>query len=123
MTLQLMPADLGRLDIKLKFGKDGGIKAHLSVDKPETLAMLQKDSSHLQRALQDAGFDTDDSTLSFDLRHQGQHQPGAQAQEDSQRGHGFRNYTDGKQNDATLQAQIAVQAYGYISQSGVNIMV
>lgn len=124
MTLQLEPASLGRLDIKLKFGKDGEIRAHLSVDRPETLAMLQKDAAHLQRALHQAGFDADDASLSFDLRQQGQQQPDAgHAQDHGQRG-GYGSYANSeKQNDAALMAQIAIQAQGYISQGGVNIMV
>jgi flagellar hook-length control protein FliK len=122
MTLQLAPADLGRLDIKLRFDKDGGIRAHLSVDKPETLALLQKDSSHLQRALAQAGFDTDDNTLSFDLRQHGQQQQGAGHAQDDKHGNGGQNYRDAQMNSA-MQMQMAIPTPGTISQSGVNIMV
>jgi len=124
MTLQLDPVELGRMDIKMKFDKDGGIKAHLTVEKPETLALLQKDSYHLERTLQRSGLNIDDSSLSFDLRQHNPHQ-------------GLEGFGGGNKNNAdefaahmnggvpenTLQAKIALQMHGYITQSGVNIMV
>ena len=55
--------------MKLEFGDDGLMKAHLSVEKPETLNMLQKDAQSLERMLADAGINLDDSALSFSLQH------------------------------------------------------
>jgi flagellar hook-length control protein FliK len=123
MTLRLDPADLGRLDIKMKFDKDGGVKAHLTADKPETLALLQRDSSHLQRALQQAGFDADETNISFDLRQQGQDLGQARDQGGGQQNGYPRDAGPGVNDNNTLQASIAVQAYGTVSQGGVNIMV
>ncbi len=121
MTLQLEPADLGKLNVKLSFTKDGAVKAHMTVDKPETLALLQKDSSHLQRALQQSGLTTDENSLSFDLRQQGQQHMGGF--DGSGHAHDFDTHTDSSAADNILQAQIAVQSMGYITPSGVNIMV
>ena len=45
-----------------------GVKIHLIAEKPETLAMLQKDSHFLEKTLQDAGLTTDKDSLSFDLK-------------------------------------------------------
>ena len=125
MTLQLEPAELGRLDIKLKFGKDGSIKAHMIVDKPETLAMLQKDSYHLEKVLQQTGLNADENSLSFDLRQQS-NQPSLEGYDgDNNRGDAdeFAAHMNGTSAEKTLQAQIAIQANGYITQSGVNIIV
>lgn len=69
MTVKLQPASLGKVDVKLQFGDDGAMKAHLSVEKPETLTLLQKDSHSLERMLQDAGISLDDNALSFSLQH------------------------------------------------------
>jgi flagellar hook-length control protein FliK len=44
--------------------------SHLTVEKPETLSMLQQDAPQLQRALNDAGFKTGDGGLQFSLRDQ-----------------------------------------------------
>lgn len=70
MTLQLDPPELGRVEIKMSFEKNSKIKAVLTVEKPETHAMLQRDSSVLERALQDAGLDSEGG-LSFELAKEG----------------------------------------------------
>jgi len=67
MTIQLDPPELGRVEIKLEFGSDKQVKAHLVVEKPETFLLLQRDAGALERALQNAGMDTDNSALSFEL--------------------------------------------------------
>ncbi len=121
MSFQLEPADLGRLDVKLTFSKDGSVKAHMTVDKPETLALLQKDASHLQNALKQSGLQTDENALSFDLRQQNQ----------QQNFNGYNGNGSGSNGLAAnantpagaLQAHLAIQSAGYITQSGVNIMV
>ncbi|MBI3440754.1 MAG: flagellar hook-length control protein FliK [Proteobacteria bacterium] len=124
MTLQLEPADLGRLDIKLKFDKEGGVKAHLTADKPETLTLLQRDSHHLEKVLQQSGLDIDEKSLSFDLR-QNSRQQNFGGFHDNREGAGdeFSDHVNGTASEQQLQAQIAVQSHGYITRSGVNIMV
>jgi len=119
--MQLQPAELGKLEVKLKFGRDGSLKAHLIADKADTLTLLQKDQTQLQRALQQAGLNVDDGALSFDLRQQ--HQQDTNRSYNG-RGQGAGNDTgDDLPATAALQAKIAVEAMGSISQGGVNIMV
>lgn len=68
MTIQLDPPELGRVDVRLEFGSDNSVKAHLIVEKAETLGMLQRDAAFLDRALTNAGLDTaNGSALSFEL--------------------------------------------------------
>ncbi len=122
-TLQLDPAELGRLDIQLKFDHDGGVKAHLTADRPETLAMLQRDSSQLEKMLQQAGLDIDGSGLSFDLREQGKQAFENEGSSNTGNDGEFASHVNGTAGDAALSAKIAVEAYGYITQSGVNILV
>jgi hypothetical protein len=70
MTIQLDPPELGRVDIRLEFGSDSTVKAHLIVEKIETFHMLQRDAAYLDRALQNAGLDTaGGNSLSFELAH------------------------------------------------------
>ncbi len=66
LTLQLDPPELGRVEIKMSFGKDKAIKAVLTVEKQETFLMLQRDSGALERSLQDAGLDLSEG-VSFEL--------------------------------------------------------
>jgi len=124
MTLQLTPNKLGSLDIKLKFKKDGSVKAHLIVEKPETLAMLQKDSGQLQKVLQHAGLNTDQSSLSFDLKQNNNQQSfNGFNQENNNHAENFATHMNGDAADEILKAQIAVEAMGYITETGVNIRV
>ena len=68
MTIQLDPPELGRVDVRLEFGPEKTVKAHLVVEKVETLHMLQRDAAFLDRALTNAGLDTaSGSSLSFEL--------------------------------------------------------
>ncbi len=67
MTLRLDPPELGSVNIRLEFGKDKSVKAHLTVDKPETYMMLQRDGLMLERALQSAGLDANGNSISFEL--------------------------------------------------------
>lgn len=124
-SMQLDPAELGRMDVQLKFSKDGTIKAHLTVDKPETLALLQRDSSNLERMLSEAGLNVDENALSFDLRQQNRQSSFEGAENnDNDNGGDFANVLNGgNPAEKAIQAKIAIEAQGYISQSGVNIMV
>ena len=127
MKLQLTPEHLGKLDINLKFGKDGSIKAHLVVEKSETLSMLKKDAVQLERILQDAGFDTSQDSLSFDLNQSSQDQLGAFKDNNNKNNYNesFASSLSGENMslDNMIQAQIAVETTNYISSHGVNIKV
>lgn len=121
--LQLLPLDLGRLEVKLKFDRDGTMKAHLTADKEETLTLLQKDAAQLHRALQDAGIDLDEGSLSFDMRQQG-------GDADERKGFGYDAGAQGgiaPDDDYTagnaVQAHLALQAAGAVRQGGINITV
>ncbi len=76
ITLQLNPSELGRVDIKLDLGTDGSVKAVVSVDRPDTLDLLQRDLRGLEKALQDAGLKPDSGSLSFSLKGEGQNSQG-----------------------------------------------
>lgn len=55
-TLQLAPAELGRLSIRI--GVEGDqVRAVVSADNEETLAALQQNIQELEAALADQGFD------------------------------------------------------------------
>ena len=70
LMLQLDPPELGRVQVKMEFGADKTLKAVVMAEKPETFMMLQRDAQTLERALQEAGLDTDGG-LSFELAEQG----------------------------------------------------
>ncbi|MFD1302851.1 flagellar hook-length control protein FliK [Methylobacterium marchantiae] len=67
--IRLDPKDLGRIDVNLDIDKDNGtVTAHLVVDRPETLALLQRDAGNLQQALSQAGFEATDASINLSLR-------------------------------------------------------
>lgn len=68
IRIQLEPADLGKLDIRLHVGADGKTGVNITIDNKSTLEMLQRDTQGLQRALADAGLTTDSGNLNFNLR-------------------------------------------------------
>jgi len=78
MVINLKPVELGSVEVKLDFGADGRVQASIMAERPETLEMLQKDYRALERALNDAGLQTDPGSLSFNLK--GQNQGGNQRQ-------------------------------------------
>lgn len=72
ITLQLDPADLGRVEVKMELSADGRTQVSFLVDKAETLDMLARDARSLERSLQEAGLKTDAGGMEFNLRQQPQ---------------------------------------------------
>ncbi len=68
ISIQLKPAELGRVDVKMEVGLDGRVLAVVTADNKDTLDLLKRDSGELQRALQDSGLQLGSSDLSFNLR-------------------------------------------------------
>ena len=68
--IRLDPAELGRIDVKLDIDSDGNTTTRLVVERTETLELLKRDASQLERALQQAGLKTSDNAMEFTLRQQ-----------------------------------------------------
>jgi len=66
-TIRLDPPELGRINVKLDIAHDGKVNAVISVDNEKTLHLLQRDQSQLERALADAGLQTDSGSLNFSM--------------------------------------------------------
>jgi len=67
----------------MEIRKDGHVVAHMSVERPETLDLLQRDARALQQALNNAGLQADNDSLNFSLKDQsgdtsGQHLAGGE---------------------------------------------
>ena len=70
--IRMNPPELGRVDVKLDFNKDGQMTTHLTIERPETLEMLTRDSRQLERALQQSGLNISGSDLTFSLKQEGE---------------------------------------------------
>jgi len=68
--IRLDPPELGRVEIRLSLDDSGKAQANLVVDKPQTLELLQRDSSALTQSLADAGVSLSNNGLNFSLRGQ-----------------------------------------------------
>jgi flagellar hook-length control protein FliK len=70
--IRLDPPELGRIDVRLDFDAPGGaVHARLAVERAETLDLLQRDQRALERALAQAGLDSERTSLEFSLRQNG----------------------------------------------------
>jgi flagellar hook-length control protein FliK len=67
-NIRMDPADLGRVDVRLSVDAAGKAQAHLIAEKPETLALLQRDSHTLASTLKDSGLDLSNNGLNFSLK-------------------------------------------------------
>lgn len=68
VALRLDPPDLGRIDVHLSFGADGGLRAVVASDNRAALDLLRHDLDQLQRALADAGVRAETSSFQFSDR-------------------------------------------------------
>ncbi len=68
IQIQLQPADLGAIEVKLSVSHEGRVEVVVSADRSDTLNLLQQDAGNLAQALRDAGLQADSSSLSFNLR-------------------------------------------------------
>jgi flagellar hook-length control protein FliK len=68
--IRLDPPELGRIDVRLDVDREGNVTSRMTVERADTLDLLRRDSSQLERALQQAGLKTSDHALEFSLRQQ-----------------------------------------------------
>ena len=119
--IRLDPPELGRIDVKLEIAGDGKVSAQLTVDRPETLEALVRDQRGLERTLQNAGLNTKDAGLSFNLRQD------AEAQGDSANNNGSgEGGSSGQGEDANGDAAEAADTNwrpGVIGLSAIDIRV
>jgi chemotaxis protein MotD len=123
--IRLDPAELGRIDVRLDVDRHGNVTSHLTVEKPETLAMLRQDAPQLQRALEQAGMKSADGGLQFSLRDQ--------SSSGQQNGNGQNPNSESGRNaqrlivteDNAIPAAVAGRNYGRMlgSSSGVDIRI
>ncbi len=111
-SIRLDPVELGKIEINLSVDAHGHAQAELSADKPQTLELLQKDASALERALKDAGLNMSGG-LSFSLKGDGRSQTWRDPQGGRSRGLQIGAADAASANASiTARAALAAQAYG-----------
>ena len=66
-SIQLSPAELGNIHVKLEIDEEKRVTAAVTVERPSTLELLQRDIKGLERALHNAGLNMEGGDLSFSL--------------------------------------------------------
>lgn len=90
--IRLDPPELGRVDVRMNIGPDGEVRAHLIVERTETLDLMLRDQRSLERSLEQTGMKLGDNGLSFALRQDG---GGGQQGRDTWRG-GYAALQEGR---------------------------
>ncbi|WP_165585427.1 flagellar hook-length control protein FliK [Roseococcus sp. SYP-B2431] len=87
-SLSLEPAELGRIEIRVQREGDGH-NVRVTAERPETLALLQRDRHELDRGLAEAGLRVDPAGIDFslDMRDGGGGQEAGTGQRNEPRGH------------------------------------
>ena len=99
LTIMLDPGELGRVEVSIGQGKDAG-QVRIIAERPETLALLQRDQRELDRALNQAGLGDMARSLSFSLASdQGRQQHQHAAQDGANR---FAALTSGQEAERAL---------------------
>jgi flagellar hook-length control protein FliK len=125
MTLQLHPAELGRISIKLDFLGDNKVQGTVVASNPATLHLLLKDVRSLERALQEAGLRADPGSLQFSLGKQSGNSSG-QLANNSPHTSGNGNGAGAASSDATtsiLDIEGEAPEVWYLTPGGVNMTV
>jgi hypothetical protein len=68
VRIDLEPADLGRVEVALRVDDAGLASATFTVDRPETLQLLQRDARAVGELLGSVGFMVQQGALGFTLR-------------------------------------------------------
>jgi flagellar hook-length control protein FliK len=117
--IRLDPPELGRIDVRLGVDGNGQATTHVTVDRPDTLQLLQNQQPQLQQALEQAGLKTADNGLQFTLRDQS-----FAGQNGTGNGSGQQNTTQLVIPDAELAPVDTTQIYSRWSRgSGLDIRV
>ena len=120
--VQLDPAGLGKVDVRVEIDAAGKMTAAMNFDSQQAANELKSRAGELQRALEQAGFDMSGG-MSFDVANQGG-QGGAQGQNtgdnnSTSRGRAFQAVLDGAAEADVSQ----LASYSRTAKSGLDIRI
>lgn len=121
ITIQLRPASLGRIDVRIDIARDGKVTAHVLADRVETLDMMARDARALEQALKDAGLQADRDSLNFSRR--GEEQPQAETDHHNNRHSGKNAAHANEEGIDELSAPASSGAAGLNADGSLDIRV
>lgn len=122
--IRLDPPELGRIDVRMQVDGDGNVHARLTVERSETLDLMQRDQRSLEKALAQAGLDSGKTNLEFSLR-QNPFARDGQGQQQHQGGNGspFASHRAAASDEVPEITSTTTQYRGLATASGVNLFV
>ena len=125
--IRLDPADLGKVDVRLTIGSDGQTRAHLFVERPETLDMFMRDQRMMERSLLQSGINLDKQGLEFSLMDQqnGGQQMAQDQREAMEQDHAGSNSRTQSTAEETPNPAIIHPTHSgtYVASTGVNLVI
>lgn len=120
--IRLDPPEMGKIDVAMDMDAAGNLNARLTVERAETLDLLQRDARALERALAQSGLDGARTNLQFSLKQN----PFSQSGQHNQGQHDFVQAQT--QDDSSAQPEVntsmMAQLYrGNLSPGGINLWV
>lgn len=119
IDISLKPEDLGHIEIKMQISKNGKLQAEIIASRPETAEMLQKEAQSLQKAFNEAGFQTDDNSLNFSYRGDSQ----ANQNQQQERSPEMRKFMGELLDNDFSNDNASAYEQAWNAQSGLNIKV
>jgi flagellar hook-length control protein FliK len=113
LLIRLDPREMGRIDVRLSFDRDGILRAVMSTESPAALDLLRRESADLNRALADAGVRSDGQSLRFDARSGEGAEQGAQRWRQDRSG-GSHGSSDGSGGDLVEPQYRPLRANGQV---------
>lgn len=121
--IRLDPAELGRIDVRLEISDKGEVSAKLTVDRVETLHMLQRDARTLERAFEQAGLKPSEGGIDLSLRDPADQQAGGRQQrQDDETPRGRRAWVQAT-DDSALVTEVASLPRNASRLGGVDLSI
>ncbi|HRD28728.1 MAG TPA: flagellar hook-length control protein FliK, partial [Caulobacter sp.] len=123
--LQLDPHGLGKVDVAIEIDRNGKLTAALSFDSPQAAADLRGRAGELRQALEQAGFDVSENSLTFDAAGQGAGSGGREAGQQQDRAWNGRAFqrVQSSLDDADLTLATVPANPTRRTRSGVDIRI
>jgi flagellar hook-length control protein FliK len=120
--IRLDPAELGRIDVSLEISEKGEVSAKLTVDRVETLHMLQRDARTLERAFEQAGLKPSEGGIDMSLRDPGDQAGARQQRQDDETPRGRRAWVQAT-DDSALVTEAAILPRNASRLGGVDLSI
>jgi flagellar hook-length control protein FliK len=123
--IRLDPAELGRVEVRLEMSDAGEVSAKLTVDRVETLHLLQRDARTLERAFEQIGLKAGEGGITITLRDPNADSRGENAKQNfAQQTPENSSTRNGSRESSALSSDVLpLKRYSWRSSTGVDMHV